>query len=249
MNTPYLSFVAVLFPLPSRYCHHHVDRVLLSGCLTRLASEQCCQTPQRQAMFLYSLLLITIFLDLSTYLETASVYVGTCTRISNTSTHVNNDRDRGCWKPHCKVAYSLSLKLVTFALLRTIWRFPITHGPCLLVLTSCLSFFLPSYPCICPDLFKQTWHSFILEWQLVWSNSELWRGWLPRPLPVLSFQPTTPLFISFQHRLYHHPWLTNLEPTFSISMDRLSPMRSLSRAQAHPSFCTFLLVLTLLLYS
>ena len=156
MNTPYLSFVAVLFPLPSRYCHHHVDRVLLSGCLTRLASERCCQTPQRQAMFLYSLLLITIFLDLSTYLETASVYVGTCTRISNTSTHVNNDRDRGCWKPHCKVAYSLSLKLVTFALLRTIWRFPITHGPCLLVLTSCLSFFLPSYPCICPDLFKQT---------------------------------------------------------------------------------------------
>ena len=58
-------------------------------------------------MFLYSLLLITIFLDLSTYLETASVYAGTCTHISNTSTRVNDDRDRGCWKPHCNGSISI----------------------------------------------------------------------------------------------------------------------------------------------
>ena len=107
MNTPYLTFIAVLFPLPSRYRHHHINCVLLSGCLMQLASEQHHQTPQRQAMFLYSLLLITIFLDLSTYLKTASVYVGTCTHVSNTSTRVNNDRDHGCWKPHCNGSISV----------------------------------------------------------------------------------------------------------------------------------------------
>ena len=80
----------------------------------QLASERCRQTPQRQAMFLYLLLLITIFLDLSTYLETASVYAGTCTRVSNTSTHVNDDHDRGCWKPHCNGSISIESKARDF---------------------------------------------------------------------------------------------------------------------------------------
>lgn len=51
--------------------------------------------------------------------------------------------------------------------------------------------------------------------------------------------PTTP-FSSFQHHLYHCPWPINTEPMFSISMDSLLSMCSLSQAQACPLFfCVF----------